>query len=75
MQEYPFGQQWTPSEQQTAFGKGQHPHSLDDNLQHVFPSGHCDWPSGHSTFFNVIALVFNEALITSLPLAQDPKIK
>ena len=24
-QEYPLGQQCTPSEQQTAFGKGQHP--------------------------------------------------
>ena len=71
-QVYPFGQQWTPSEQQTAFGNGQQPYSPDANLQHVFPLGHSDWPSGHVTLFKEIALVFNKALITSLPLEQEP---
>ena len=37
---YPLGQQCTPSEQQTAFGKGQHPYSPDESLQQVFPLGH-----------------------------------
>ena len=75
MQVYPFGQQWIPSEQQNAFGKGQHPNWPDDNLQQVFPSGHCDCPPGQTTLFNVIALVFKEALITSFPLEQEPEIK
>ena len=59
-----------------ALGNGQQPYSPDDNLQHVFPSGHSDWPSGHATatFLNEIALVFNEALMTSLPLVHEPKI-
>ena len=39
---YPLGQQCTPSEQQTAFGKGQHPYSPDESLQQVFPLGHSD---------------------------------
>ena len=71
---YPLGQQWTPSEQQTAFGNGQQPHWPDDNLQHVFPSGHSDWPSGQTTDFNLIAMLLVEAMITSLPLLHVPKM-
>ena len=72
-QEYPLGQQCTPSEQQTAFGKGQHPYSPDESLQQVLPLGHSDWPSGQTTFCNFKAVVFREALITSLPLVQLPE--
>ena len=70
---YPLGQQCTPSEQQTAFGKGQHPYSPDESLQQVLPLGHADWPSGQTTFCNFKAVVFREALITSLPLVQLPE--
>ena len=72
-QEYPLGQQCTPSEQQTAFGKGQHPYSPDESLQQVFPLGHSDWPSGQTTLCNFKAVVFREASMTLLPLVQLPE--
>ena len=40
---YPFGQQCSPSSQQTASGSGQHPHTRSFVLQHVVLSGHDDW--------------------------------
>ena len=46
---YPLGQQWTPSEQHTACGIGQHPYSPVGNLQQVVPSGHSEVPPGHTT--------------------------
>ena len=48
-QVYPLGQQCSPSLQQTAPGRGQHPHSRSAVLQHVSLSGHVDSPSGHTT--------------------------
>ena len=73
-QVYPLGQQCSPSEQQTAFGRGQHPYCPLDSLQHVFPEGHSDWPSGHTTDtdFNWIDDVFKKALITWSPFVQKP---
>jgi len=59
-QVYPFGQQCTPSLQQTAFGKGQQPHCPEESLQHVLPSGHSDWPSGQTTLLRL-----------PLPIAAD----
>jgi hypothetical protein len=35
--------------QQTAFGRGQQPYSPVSVIQHVFPSGHCDFPSAQVT--------------------------
>ena len=46
---YPFGQQCSLSEQQTAFGKGQQPYCPPDSSQQVLPSGHSDCPPGHVT--------------------------
>ena len=62
LQVYPFGQQCTPSLQQTAFGKGQQPHCPEESLQHVLPSGHSDWPSGQMTFSNNFSLVTTDSL-------------
>ena len=73
-QEYPLGQQCTPSEQQTAFGKGQHPYSPDESLQQVFPLGHSDWPSGHSTLCK-LKLIISFAIIVSTDWVQKPKKK
>lgn len=42
----PCGQQCTPSAQQTAFSRSQHPHPVR-KLQQVVLSGHCVFLSGH----------------------------
>jgi len=78
LQEYPLGQQWTPSEQQVALGNGQQPYPPDDNLQQVLPDGQLDTPSGHTTFGLVIKDVAGarfKAEIVSSPLVQKPTNK
>ena len=67
-QVYPFGQQCTPSLQQTAFGRGQQPHWPEDNLQQVVPSGHSDRPSGQTTLFALIIL-FNAGIFFDIGIA------
>ena len=69
---YPLGQQWTPSEQQTALGRGQQPHCPEEISQHVFPSGHCDWPSGHSTLLACRAAILVTIGTWRLSLEHSP---
>ena len=58
-QKYPFGQQCTPSLQQSACGSGQQPHSPEELSQHVWVLGHSDSPSGQTTLSRIF-----EALTT-----------
>ena len=72
-QVYPDGQQFSPLEQQTAFGRGQHPHCPLDSLQHVFPVGHSDCPSGHVTSPSLKAAgLFSIIAMAMSPFVQVP---
>ena len=76
-QVYPFGQQCSPSLQQTAFGRGQQPHWPEDSLQHVLPSGHSDVPPGQTTFFALTIffkawIFFDTSILVLSPLVHVP---
>ena len=70
---YPLGQQWTPSEQHTACGIGQHPYSPVGNLQQVVPSGHVEVPPGHVTSVTTdFAAVFSSQGMDASCLSHVP---
>ena len=66
-----MGQQCTPSEQHTAFGRGQQPYEPSLSLQHVLPEGHSDLRSAHITLLFIAGTCF-EAGIVSEPSFVHP---